>query len=85
MFTAELYAIYAALSYIKKSPGKYVVLTDSLSAVKALQSFNATNHYLISWIKSLLLNFNSFFDIVIEWVPSHMCISVNEKADELAK
>ena len=84
VFTAELYAIYAAVSYIKNMSGKFIILTDSLSAVKTLQSFNATNHYLVSWIKNLLINCVKP-NIVIEWVPSHMYISGNERADELAR
>ena len=83
VFTAELYAIYAAISFVKNTPGKHIILTDSLSAVHTLQSFNKTSHYLVSWIKDLLLNITNC--IKIEWVPSHMCIIGNERADELAR
>ena len=48
VFTAELYAIHEAISFIKNTPGKHIILTDSLSAVHNLQSFNKTNYSLVS-------------------------------------
>ena len=83
VFTAELYAIYAAISFVKNKSETFLILTDSLSAIKALQSLNRTNHYLITWIKQLLTM--SVGMISIEWVPSHMSIDGNERADKLAR
>ena len=81
IYTAELYAIYCCLKLLLRYPGPHVVFTDSLSAIRALQTLDSTSHYLLSWIASLLLTNNN---ITLEWVPSHVGILGNERADALA-
>ena len=54
IFTTELYAIYTAIKYIVTLNGKYIILSDSLSCIKALQSLNSSKHFLLSYIKSEL-------------------------------
>ena len=46
IFTCELYAIYSAVSFLSHLPGKFILLTDSLSSVEALSSLNRPQHYL---------------------------------------
>ena len=85
IFTAELYAIYSAVSFLKSMPGKFLILTDSLSSIRALQSLQVTSHYLLSWTKNALKQTTDANKIIIEWVPSHSEISGNDKADVIAK
>ena len=84
IFTCEIYAIFLAINYISHFPGKYLILTDSLSAVSSLQSPHQSSHTLILKVANLIENLNQH-EIVIQWVPSHTNITGNEKVDQLAK
>ena len=77
-------AIYSALKFLQNIDGQYVLYSDSLSCIRALQSLAPSSHYLISKIVSLLLSLPSL-KVVIEWVPSHLGIPGNDKADHLAR
>ena len=83
IFTAELHAIYIAIKHITNIPGNFIILTDSLSAIRALQTYDLTRHYIFSDIYNTLIKLNSA-KITFEWIPSHMGIHGNEKADRLA-
>ena len=83
IFTAELYGIYSAMKFFSTKTGKFLILTDSLSAIQALQNLSFSSHFLVSWITmSFLPNMPSKF--TLEWIPSHVGILGNEKADNLA-
>jgi ribonuclease HI len=84
IYTAELYAIYCALKFISASPGKYVIFSDSLSSIKALQNPLPATNYLITWILQEL-NKMPFKKVTLEWLPSHVGIAGNEEADRLAR
>ena len=74
VFTAEVWAIIKALEQIKDYiASKYIVFTDSLSCLQALQ------HPLIGMVirKCVFLNIAKK-DIVFCWVPSHTGIKGNE-------
>lgn len=82
IFTAELYALYSAIKFLSSQAGIYLILSDSLSSIRALQSLNTSSHYLLSWISESLRPLSS--RISIEWIPSHVGIHGNEQADHLA-
>ena len=82
IYTTELYAIFMTLTYLSTLQGKYIVFTDSLSSVRALQCVSKYSHYLVFKIAELLAGPNP--SIVLEWVPSHQGIPGNESADEQA-
>ena len=84
IYTAELYALYKAVALINTLPGNFLILTDSLSVVRSLQSLDLNSHYLLQWISKLFFS-SPLNKIKVEWVPSHMGITGNEKADALAK
>ncbi|KAG0433113.1 hypothetical protein HPB47_020219, partial [Ixodes persulcatus] len=84
--TAELVAILAALESIKiiTPPTKAVVLTDSRGALQQLQRLERATPLL----KSVALTASTVEDLgwslALQWIPSHVRIPGNERADELA-
>jgi ribonuclease HI len=90
-FLAEISAIRMALEleHIQICPrGRYLILSDSLSSLMAMRSRQITckTHPWVYESKQIcwdlqLLN----YDVKIMWIPSHVGISGNEVADELAR
>ena len=86
IFTAEIWAIITALEEIKNaSESKFIIFTDSLSCLQALL-YMKLEHPLIGMAirKCVFLNIANK-DIILCWVPSHVGIRGNEKADSAAK
>ena len=84
----ELIALKQALQHsIASTEGPITIHTDCKSAMQALQSKAVTeNKALIVEVKSLLYQHKEANRMVtINWIPSHIGINGNEKADELAK
>ena len=76
--TAELLAIEAAIEYIwDSSDEEFMIITDSLSSLHALKSQKLNN--------PIVSNILHMCHIVFCWVPSHIRIQSNERADVLAK
>nr|XP_053627800.1 uncharacterized protein LOC128685341 [Cherax quadricarinatus] len=86
IFTAELYAIPAAVTRIASMPvSSFVVVSDSLSALQAIQKFD-TPHPLVLRIQLWLHRiFTKHKDIVFCWVPGHVDVQGNEQADTAAR
>ena len=85
VFSAEIKAIDLALNHIEQDAyWRYVMYTDSLSAMKTLEGEKTDNPLVVN----LLERFSRFFeraDIVFCCLPSHIGISSNEEADKAAK
>lgn len=82
IFTAESTAIYYTVNKYKNLRGKFMICSDSKSAVTAIQ--NIKNKSLtISKIRDILIKFHSKFKIM--WIPGHIGIIGNTLADEAAK
>lgn len=82
VYTTELIAIHEALLYVRQKTGKFVICTDSLSAVKSIMNINNNNFY-ISRIRNLLANKSP--NVKVLWLPGHCNIQGNEFADSTAK
>ena len=82
IFTAELEAIVSALRYIKITTknNKFIVFGDSKSALHALLS--KWDHRTVQTIMRFLIFLHT---VIFCWLPSHMGISGNERADSAAK
>ena len=84
----ELIALKQALLHsIEKEKGPVTVHTDCKSAVQALQTIKVKeNKSLIMDIRRLLYQHKIMNrQVTINWIPSHIGIIGNDKADELAK
>ena len=76
ILTAELGAILYAIEFISKQPGKYIILTDSLSSISLLKHSDSMRNYLSNRIIDRVRALTAH-NIVIEWVPSHVGINGN--------
>ena len=84
VFSAELLAILLATEYImKKKLKKAIICSDSKSAILSLGK-QPSSHPLIRKIQTKVKNLiNS--DIKFLWIPAHIGIQGNERADQLAR
>ena len=64
-----------------------VLLTDSMSSIQAMKKYFPPSHaFIINALKTKYIDLTAEgFDITIQYVPAHIGIPGNEKADELAK
>ncbi|GBO04048.1 hypothetical protein AVEN_124230-1 [Araneus ventricosus] len=89
VFTAETAAVLLALEKISDClERKFIIYTDSLSVLESLKSFYMHSHHhpLVLNVLHLLNKLASlYFNILLCWVPSHVGIVGNEKADKAAK
>ena len=88
IYTAELVAILKSVQWIENAqPGKYVIFSDSLSSLVALDSqySSSSRPNLLLEICSVLNQVNKKTLVEFAWIPSHVGIRGNEVADGLAK
>jgi ribonuclease HI len=89
IFSSEVFAIYMALSYVSEFPDldpKIAILTDSKSALQALQGKGGGRGGLVLECRlaiDRLITRGS--DVALVWIPSHTCIKGNDAADAAAK
>lgn len=86
IFTAEAYAILAAVKHIKESKiQSAIIYADSLSVVKSLQTLKKHNNPVLVSVYSLLCTVYSLEQhVIVCWVPGHREIQGNVLADQLA-
>ncbi|KAG1708490.1 RNA-directed DNA polymerase from mobile element jockey [Nymphon striatum] len=85
IFSAESKALLLALDIVENSTyGRYIILSDSLSCLMALDNMKYS-HPTICEILFKLHNLSFSNHVIFCWLPSHVGISGNEKADLAAK
>ena len=85
VFTAELTAIRIALRSIKNSIGSFMICTDSYSALQSISVYSP-GHPIVQDIQSTLLSLSKKGTTIrFAWIPGHVGITGNEKADAAAK
>jgi len=89
VYSAEAWAIYQALILIESVRHKVAaIFSDSRSVLDALTSlsFKPCANYLIPLIHDKFHSLSDQgFSICLAWIPSHISIIGNEKADSLAR
>ena len=82
IFSAEAVALIDALKAIRKSTlKKFLIFTDSLSCLQSIQNEDLSNPLILKFLlkyREILLQGK---DVVLCWIPSHVGIDGNEKAD----
>ena len=80
----DLLAIEAVIEYIcESSDEEFMIITDSLSSLQALKR-QKLNNPIVSNFLHMFHFLSGHKDIVFCWVPSHIGIQGNERADVLA-
>ena len=86
IFTAEANAINIAINDLNKSKNnQFVIITDSLSCLIALDSPKEKNPIILKLKQQIHNILSKNINISFLWIPSHVGITGNELADELAK
>jgi len=88
---AELVAIVDALRLVlRKAERNVVILTDFMAAIQSLQSVgpSVSNYHLVERGLTFLTKIHGKkpgLTVIFQWVPAHVGISGNERADAVAK
>jgi ribonuclease HI len=86
VFTSELYAIYQVLKHIRRrSYNRCLIVTDSASSVMALRSQLISSSLILRTLELLTELSSAGVEVKLLWVPSHVGVQGNERADEAAK
>jgi len=86
IFRAELYALDLAIDVVCRSRElDLVIVSDSKSSLEAINNFQIEVDIVQKFIKDYTILSNSGKNILLCWMPSHMGIRGNEKADTAAK
>ena len=86
IFSAEMKALLLALKMVYQSKGnKFLILSDSLSSLMAIQERKLDHPFLIDFMEGYSVLRQDGKEIALAWVPSHVGIRGNTKADEAAK
>ena len=88
IFTAELYAINAAVHEILKGTidgNRFTIFSDSRSALLALRSDSSFSPVLVETKELIRRAEEDIISIDLCWVPGHVYVWGNEKADAAAK
>ena len=85
IFSAEAHAILLALNFIDLSfKTKFVIFSDSKSVLMSLKNYNSQNPLIINILSKLSNIAYSGKKVILFWIPSHVGISGNDRADSAA-
>ena len=85
VFSAEMKALLLALDFIESADDdRFIIFTDSLSSMQALQSRKLSDPLVLEFLERFDL-MSTEKNIVLCWLPSHIGIEGNEKADLAAR
>ena len=86
IFRAELYALLLAIDVVRRSKEKnFVIFSDSMSSLESINGFNLDSDLVQKFLKDYTVLTKNGKNIILCWIPSHVGILGNEKADAAAK
>ena len=86
IFTAEICAINLALKIISnKKAKKFIIYSDSISVLHSIKNQKLDNPLIVNLLNKLHALRQTAKKIIFCWIPGHMGIQGNGKADSLAK
>lgn len=86
VMTAELYAIKLALDIVNETNhNKFVICSDSMSSIQSIDSYADNNQLLFRIMTTIHEISLTSKEITFSWVPSHVGIRENDRADEAAR
>ena len=86
IFWAKLHTFFLTIDVIRRSKlEKFVIFSDSLSTLQAIHGFNIDNDLVQKFIKEYSVQTKHGKTTALWWIPSHVGISGNEKAESAAK
>ena len=86
VYSSELVAISKTLSYIEVCDSRFnVIFSDSLSSLVALKDIFSPHPIVQDILKRLTSLHNDNKTVHLCWIPSHVGISGNERADKAAR
>ena len=86
IFTAEAKAIQLAFEYIRISNKEhFTIYSDSLSCLQSIRNMNIDHPYILDIVKTYYLLTKQNKMVEFCWIPSHIGIPGNTKADKAAK
>ena len=86
IFTAEASALIDALKLISESDtARFIIFTDSLSCLQAIENEDMSNTLIHTYLSDYTELVSNGKEVVMCWIPSHIGIEGNEKADAAAK
>ena len=85
IFTAEICAINLTLKIISNNKAKkFIIYSDSISVLQSIKNPKLDNPLVVNLLNKLHALIQSK-NIIFCWIPGHMRIQGNDKADSLAK
>ena len=86
IFTAEAKAIQLAFDFIKTSNEKrFTIFSDSLSCLQSIKNMNIDHPYILDILQQYTILTEQSKHVEFCWIPSHIGIHGNAKADKAAK
>ena len=86
IFRGEIYALLLAIDVVRRSKEKKIVIfSDSTSSLQSINGFNLDSDLVQKFLKDYTIPAKNVKNIILCWIPSHLGILGNEKAEATAK
>ena len=85
IFRAELYAVLLSIDVVRRSKEKnFVIFSDCMSSLLSISGFNLDSDLVQKFLKDYTILSTNGKNVILCWIPSHVGILGNEKADAAA-